>query len=95
MSPVGDSSRGLANDFVNGSVSFWYRAAGWPESRAALPGSVDADVCIVGAGIAGLSEWDGGVTGCAGSRSASCRSPCGSSRRTPKACRSPRQARRR
>ena len=51
MSSVG---RGLANDFVNGSVSFWYRAAGWPESRAPLPGSMDADVCIVGAGLTGL-----------------------------------------
>lgn len=51
MSSVG---RGLANDFVNGSVSFWYRAAGWPESRPPLPGSMDADVCIVGAGLTGL-----------------------------------------
>jgi glycine/D-amino acid oxidase-like deaminating enzyme len=49
------SPRGrLANDFVNGSVSFWYRAAGWPTSRPALPGSRDADVCIVGAGLTGL-----------------------------------------
>jgi len=54
MSPVGRTSHGLANDFVNGSVSFWYRAAGWPESRPALPGSLDADVCIVGAGLTGL-----------------------------------------
>ena len=54
MSPAGRTSRGLANDFVNGSVSFWYRAAGWPESRPALPGSLDADVCIVGAGLTGL-----------------------------------------
>jgi glycine/D-amino acid oxidase-like deaminating enzyme len=47
-------SPGLANDFVNGSVSFWYRATGWPESRAPLPGPAEADVCIVGAGLTGL-----------------------------------------
>ncbi|MDT5152927.1 MAG: hypothetical protein QOI01_4660 [Mycobacterium sp.] len=54
MSPVGRTSRGLANDFVNGSVSFWYRSAGWPESRPPLPSSLDVDVCIVGAGLTGL-----------------------------------------
>ncbi|MUL81152.1 MULTISPECIES: FAD-binding oxidoreductase [unclassified Mycolicibacterium] len=54
MSPDGRTTSGLANDFVNGSVSFWYRAAGWPESRPALPGSLEADVCIVGAGLTGL-----------------------------------------
>lgn len=54
MSPDGHTTSGLANDFVNGSVSFWYRAAGWPESRPALPGSLEADVCIVGAGLTGL-----------------------------------------
>ncbi|MGV9799085.1 NAD(P)/FAD-dependent oxidoreductase [Mycobacterium sp. NPDC003449] len=54
MSPHGRPPSGLANDFVNGSVSFWYRAAGWPESRPPLPGSLEADVCIVGAGLTGL-----------------------------------------
>ncbi|TFV59371.1 FAD-dependent oxidoreductase [Mycobacterium sp. PS03-16] len=44
----------LATDFINGGVSFWYRAIGWPTRRAALPGDVDADVCIVGAGLTGL-----------------------------------------
>ncbi len=44
----------LSNDFLNGGVSFWYRAAGWPESRPPLPGSLEADVCIVGAGLTGL-----------------------------------------
>jgi glycine/D-amino acid oxidase-like deaminating enzyme len=54
MSSAGRTTQGLANDFVNGSVSFWYRAAGWPDSRPPLPGPVDADVCIVGAGLTGL-----------------------------------------
>lgn len=54
MSPLGSAAPELSNDFVNGSVSFWYRAAGWPESRAPLPGSIEADVCIVGAGLTGL-----------------------------------------
>lgn len=54
MSSAHRAPRGVANDFVNGSVSYWYREAGWPESRAPLPGSLDADVCIVGAGLTGL-----------------------------------------
>ncbi|MDH6196888.1 glycine/D-amino acid oxidase-like deaminating enzyme [Mycobacterium frederiksbergense] len=54
MSPDDRTPSGLANDFVNGSVSFWYRESGWPESRAPLPGSLEADVCIVGAGLTGL-----------------------------------------
>lgn len=44
----------LSNDFINGGVSYWYRASGFPESRPALPGSLEADVCIVGAGLTGL-----------------------------------------
>jgi glycine/D-amino acid oxidase-like deaminating enzyme len=47
-------SQTLASDFVNGSISYWYRAAGYPEPRPALPGSLDADVCIVGGGLTGL-----------------------------------------
>jgi len=39
---------------VNGSVSFWWNAIGMPERRPALPGSLRADVCIVGAGYTGL-----------------------------------------
>lgn len=54
MSSAGHTAGSLANDFVNGSVSYWYRAAGWPDSRPPLPGSTDADVCIVGAGLTGL-----------------------------------------
>lgn len=40
---------------VNGDVSFWYAGRGGPPPyRPALPGDVDADVCIVGAGYTGL-----------------------------------------
>ncbi|WP_435742065.1 NAD(P)/FAD-dependent oxidoreductase [Nocardioides sp. SYSU DS0663] len=40
---------------TNGDVSFWWRQlGGLPAPRPALPGSVDADVCIVGAGYTGL-----------------------------------------
>jgi glycine/D-amino acid oxidase-like deaminating enzyme len=39
----------------NGEVSFWHAALGGPPPpRPALPGSRDADVCIVGAGYTGL-----------------------------------------
>jgi glycine/D-amino acid oxidase-like deaminating enzyme len=48
----------LAADFANGGVSYWLRdlfgAGGMPEPRASLPGSRDADVCVVGAGYTGL-----------------------------------------
>ncbi|GAA3765210.1 glycine/D-amino acid oxidase-like deaminating enzyme [Spinactinospora alkalitolerans] len=40
--------------FRNGGVSFWYRQAGLPARRPALPGSADYDVCIVGGGYTGL-----------------------------------------
>jgi glycine/D-amino acid oxidase-like deaminating enzyme len=39
---------------INGQVSFWWGQVGMPVSRAALPGSTRADVCIVGAGYTGL-----------------------------------------
>jgi glycine/D-amino acid oxidase-like deaminating enzyme len=35
-------------------VSFWWRQVGTPAARPPLPGSTDADVCIVGAGYTGL-----------------------------------------
>ena len=38
----------------NGDVSFWWQARGLPPRRPSLPGSTDADVCIVGAGYTGL-----------------------------------------
>jgi glycine/D-amino acid oxidase-like deaminating enzyme len=38
----------------NGEVSYWWRARGVPPQRPPLPGSADADVCIVGAGYTGL-----------------------------------------
>ncbi|MFN4156186.1 MAG: NAD(P)/FAD-dependent oxidoreductase [Paracoccaceae bacterium] len=39
----------------NGDVSFWYAdMGGLPGFRAALPGDIDVDVCIVGAGFTGL-----------------------------------------
>jgi glycine/D-amino acid oxidase-like deaminating enzyme len=40
---------------TNGNVSFWYAdIGGVPAYRPRLPGDVDADVCIVGAGFTGL-----------------------------------------
>ncbi len=39
---------------MNGSVSFWWNQIALPEPRPALPGSIQADVCIVGAGYTGL-----------------------------------------
>lgn len=40
---------------INGEVSFWWRSlGGTPSQRPPLPGSTDADVCIVGAGYTGL-----------------------------------------
>jgi glycine/D-amino acid oxidase-like deaminating enzyme len=44
----------LADGFANGKVSYWYSEIGLPEPRPSLPGSTDADVCIVGAGYTGL-----------------------------------------
>jgi glycine/D-amino acid oxidase-like deaminating enzyme len=38
----------------NGEVSHWWRARGAAPPRPPLPGSADADVCIVGAGYTGL-----------------------------------------
>ena len=39
----------------NGDISFWYRdIGGLPARRAPLPGNIEADVCIVGAGYTGL-----------------------------------------
>ena len=38
----------------NGEVSYWWRARGIPSPRPSLPGSTEADVCIVGAGYTGL-----------------------------------------
>ena len=39
---------------VNGNVSFWYADIGLPAYRPPLPGDLEADVCIVGAGYTGL-----------------------------------------
>ncbi|MBK0417554.1 FAD-dependent oxidoreductase [Leucobacter sp. CSA1] len=44
----------LAADFINGDISFWVRAEGRPPQRQPLPGPIDADVAIVGAGMTGL-----------------------------------------
>lgn len=38
----------------NGGVSFWYNEIGLPEPRSALPGDIQVDVAIVGAGFTGL-----------------------------------------
>jgi glycine/D-amino acid oxidase-like deaminating enzyme len=41
-----------------GDVSFWYADIGLPARRPALPGDVQADICIIGAGYTGLwSAW--------------------------------------
>jgi glycine/D-amino acid oxidase-like deaminating enzyme len=43
---------------INGEVSFWQTALGPPAVRPPLTGSVDVDVCIVGAGYTGLwTAW--------------------------------------
>lgn len=39
---------------TNGQVSFWWNQLGVPPQRPSLPGSTDADVCIVGGGFTGL-----------------------------------------
>ena len=40
---------------ANGNVSFWYAdIGGVPAYRPPLPGDIEADVCIVGAGYTGL-----------------------------------------
>ncbi len=38
----------------NGEVSYWWQSRGIPPRRPSLPGSTEADVCIVGAGYTGL-----------------------------------------
>src|SRR4029078_600792 len=38
----------------NGEVSYWWQARGIPPRRPSLPGSTEADVCIVGAAYTGL-----------------------------------------
>lgn len=39
---------------INGNVSHWWQQLGAPKRRAELPGSLSADVAIVGAGYTGL-----------------------------------------
>jgi len=39
---------------TNGGVSFWWKDLGRAPERTPLPGSIHADVCIVGAGYTGL-----------------------------------------
>ena len=39
---------------INGNVSHWWQEIGVPEPRPALPGNIDVDVTIVGAGFTGL-----------------------------------------
>ncbi|WP_347351000.1 FAD-binding oxidoreductase [Intrasporangium sp.] len=40
--------------FVDGGISYWWRDLGEPARRAPLPGDLEADVAIVGAGYTGL-----------------------------------------
>jgi len=43
---------------INGRTSFWQESLGPPDVRPPLDGSIDADVCIVGAGYTGLwTAW--------------------------------------
>src|SRR5580693_7083433 len=50
-SPASKSRRFLMR---NGEVSYWWQARGLTRPRPSLPGSAEADVCIVGAGYTGL-----------------------------------------
>jgi Glycine/D-amino acid oxidases (deaminating) len=52
--PVDTARRKGAMTLTNGAVSFWWQQLGLPESRRPLPGDLDVDVCIVGAGYTGL-----------------------------------------
>jgi glycine/D-amino acid oxidase-like deaminating enzyme len=45
---------GTGSGMRNGGISFWYASTGIPRYRVPLPGEVEADVCIVGAGLTGL-----------------------------------------
>ncbi len=47
-------SANVASNFINGNVSFWVHQEGRPSQRPALPGPIEADVAIVGAGMTGL-----------------------------------------
>ncbi|MEO3788132.1 FAD-dependent oxidoreductase [Actinocorallia sp. B10E7] len=40
--------------FVNGAVSHWFEEIALPRPSAPLPGSREADVCVIGAGYTGL-----------------------------------------
>ena len=51
---TGNSLAGTAAAVVNGGVSYWYSSIGLPQPREPLPGNIDADVCIAGAGFTGL-----------------------------------------
>ncbi|WP_244304464.1 NAD(P)/FAD-dependent oxidoreductase [Leucobacter viscericola] len=44
----------VSDNFINGEVSFWVHAEGRPKQRPGLPGNIEADVAIVGAGLTGL-----------------------------------------
>lgn len=50
----GDRTAEVISRIGNGGVSYWYQQIGLPAPRAPLPGSIDADVAIVGAGLTGL-----------------------------------------
>src|SRR6195952_6013002 len=44
----------MSTGLTNGEVSFWWKSVGRESPRRPLPGSTQADVCIVGAGYTGL-----------------------------------------
>lgn len=54
MDPLMSSPHTRSRDFVNGEVSFWMRGLDIGERRPALPGDLETDVVILGAGLTGL-----------------------------------------
>ena len=44
----------MSTALINGDVSFWWNSIGREPPRPPLPGSTQADVCIIGAGYTGL-----------------------------------------
>ena len=54
MTSIKHDSRQAERAIPNGGVSFWYSSTELPAHRAPLPGDLEADICIVGAGFTGL-----------------------------------------
>jgi glycine/D-amino acid oxidase-like deaminating enzyme len=54
MPAIDQKANDMSTGLTNGDVSFWYRSIGLPDQRPPLPGDLEADVCVVGAGFTGL-----------------------------------------